>query len=151
MPTVKDVAVVTGAAVGGGVLTIVATPLIVGALGFGAGGIAAGSIGASMMSYMAPTVAGGVVATLQSVGAAGLGLGGTAAVGAVGSATGAGVGGALSWVFGGKKDEGNQGEDNRPKEASPNPSEGLSLLSGQSHTMKVPKTKAKEDEMPMIG
>ena len=42
-----------------------------------------------MMSAMAPTVAGGVVATLQSVGAAGLGSAGAAVVGAVGAAVGA--------------------------------------------------------------
>ena len=45
-----------------------------------------------MMSAMAPTVAGGVVATLQSVGAAGLGASGTVALASVGSAIGGAVG-----------------------------------------------------------
>ena len=67
-------------------------PLIVGGLGFSSGGIVSGSVGSSMMSAMAPTAAGGVVATLQSVGAAGFGATGTAAMGAVGSSIGAGIG-----------------------------------------------------------
>jgi hypothetical protein len=50
---------------------------IVGALGFGEAGIAAGSIAAWMMSLHRGTVAAGsLVAILQSVGAAGLGIGG---------------------------------------------------------------------------
>ena len=64
-------------------------------LGFGGGGIVAGSAAASMMSAMAPTVTGGVVATLQSVGAAGLGTSGTAALATVWST----IGGAASYTF----------------------------------------------------
>ena len=44
------------------------------------------------MSLMAPTAAGGIVATLQSIGAAGFGAAGTATLGAVGSSIGAGIG-----------------------------------------------------------
>ncbi|XP_019862868.1 PREDICTED: interferon alpha-inducible protein 6-like [Amphimedon queenslandica] len=63
---------VIGRAAVGGAAAAVAAPLVAGALGFGAGGIVAGPVGASVMSGMAPTAAGGVVATLQSIGAAGL-------------------------------------------------------------------------------
>jgi hypothetical protein len=48
-----------------------------------------------MMSALAPTVAGGVVATLQSVGAAGLGAAGVAVVGAAGAAAGGAAGNAM--------------------------------------------------------
>ena len=44
-----------------------------------------------MMSLMAPTAAGGIVATLQSIGAAGFGALGTATLGVVGSSIGAGI------------------------------------------------------------
>ena len=65
----------------------------VGALGFGAGGIAAGSIGAGMMSAEAIAAgggiaAGGTVATLQSIGAAGLGIGLTSMAVGTGALTG---------------------------------------------------------------
>ncbi|CAB4035909.1 interferon alpha-inducible 27 2A isoform X1, partial [Paramuricea clavata] len=45
-----------------------------------------------MMFALAPTIAGGLVATLQSAGAAGLGSAGAAVVGAVGAAVGAAAG-----------------------------------------------------------
>ena len=47
------------------------------------------------------------VATLQSIGAAGLGASGAAAVGAVGGSVGAAVGGVKAW-FSRKKDQRNQ-------------------------------------------
>ena len=49
---------------------------LVPAIGFGAGGIMKGSFAAWLMSANAPTATGSVVATLQSLGAAGLGLAG---------------------------------------------------------------------------
>ncbi|CAB4399351.1 unnamed protein product [Rhizophagus irregularis] len=59
---------------------------IVGVIGFGEVGIAAGSIAAWMMSLHRGTVAAGsLVAILQSVGAAGLGIGGIIASGVGGS------------------------------------------------------------------
>eukprot|EP00985_Skeletonema_marinoi_P007576 scaffold3335_cov139-Skeletonema_marinoi.AAC.5 len=66
---------------------------VVGAMGFGAGGIAAGSMGAGMMSAEAIAAgggiaAGGTVATLQSIGAVGLGLAGTSMAVGAGAATG---------------------------------------------------------------
>ena len=83
---------------------VVAAPLVVAGLGFGAGGIAAGSPAAAMMSAWAPTVAGGIVATLQSVGAAGLGAVGAVAVAAAGGVAGAAAGGAavIAKKMGGK-------------------------------------------------
>ena len=69
--------IVGGTAVVGGVTAVVAAPVVVSAIGFGAGGIIAGSWAASMMSTLAPVGAGGLVATLQSVGAAGLGVTGS--------------------------------------------------------------------------
>ena len=48
---------IIGAAVGG-VVTVVAAPLVVAGLGFGAGGIAAGSVAASMMSVAGNVAAG---------------------------------------------------------------------------------------------
>ena len=53
------------------VVAVCAISCIVLALGFGPYGIVAGSVAAAMMAYFAPTVAGGLVATLQSIGAVG--------------------------------------------------------------------------------
>ena len=77
-----------GSVIVGSALAVVAAPVVVAGLGFTTAGIAAGSVGASMMSAMAPTAAGGIVATLQPVGAAGLGAAGT-------TGSGGDVGGAL--------------------------------------------------------
>ncbi|XP_019861893.1 PREDICTED: uncharacterized protein LOC109590408 [Amphimedon queenslandica] len=56
----------------GGVAVVVAAPVLLVKLGFTAGGIAAGSFAAKLMALLAPTKAGGVVALLQSYGAAGI-------------------------------------------------------------------------------
>ncbi len=74
---------------------VVALPLV----GFTAGGIAAGSIASSMMSAaavangggVASMAAGGVVATCQSIGAAGLTVKSVVALGAAGGAAGEAV------------------------------------------------------------
>lgn len=87
-------------AIGGSVALVstVAAPFaVLGAitgLGFGAGGIATGSIAAGWMSAEAVAsggliAAGGTVATLQSIGAAGLGMAGTSAALGAGAAIGA--------------------------------------------------------------
>lgn len=91
-----------------GVVAAIAAPFavmgVVSALGFSSGGIVAGSTAAGMMSAEAAAsggaiAAGGTVATLQSIGAAGLGVAGTtgsAAVGAVGGTLLGSAGGAVA-------------------------------------------------------
>ncbi len=83
------------------IVLAVATPFAVmgaiGAIGFGAEGIAAGSMAAVMMSaeaiaYGGGVLTGGTVATLQSIGAVGLGAG----LGSAAAAAGAVVGGLSS-------------------------------------------------------
>lgn len=60
--------------------------MVVGALGFGAGGITGGSTAAWMMSTYGGNVApGSVVATLQSIGAAGMGSVATTVVAGAGA------------------------------------------------------------------
>ncbi|MEQ2303416.1 hypothetical protein AMECASPLE_016741 [Ameca splendens] len=75
-------AIITAAAVGG---TVVLTPALLAALGFGAGGVAAGSIAAKLMSMFGT---GWLIAYLQSIGAAGFGWFGTSVLGASGAAVG---------------------------------------------------------------
>ncbi|XP_040831631.1 interferon alpha-inducible protein 27-like protein 2A [Ochotona curzoniae] len=75
-------------------VAVAATPVVLGALGFTAGGIAASSIASSMMSAAAVANGGGVaagslVATLQSVGAAGLAASTNAILGTAGAGVGA--------------------------------------------------------------
>ncbi|XP_026164135.1 interferon alpha-inducible protein 27-like protein 2A isoform X1 [Mastacembelus armatus] len=86
---------VTTAVVGGaiGVGAVVAAPYAVGVIGFTKAGIAASSIAAKMMSVAAISngggiAAGGLVATLQSLGAAGVSGAATAAAGGIGAAAG---------------------------------------------------------------
>ncbi|XP_028660597.1 interferon alpha-inducible protein 27-like protein 2A [Erpetoichthys calabaricus] len=74
-------------------LTAAGAPVLLGAIGFTTAGIAAGSIAAKMMSAAAianggGVVAGGVIATLQSLGT-GIGISGTILSGAAGGAIGA--------------------------------------------------------------
>ena len=90
-----SVAYVAVGAVAIGTGAVVAAPVAISLLGFTSGGIAAGSCAASMMSTLAPTAAGGVVATFQSFGAAGMTI---AAKGAVFSAA-ATVGGSASALW----------------------------------------------------
>jgi len=77
--------------VGAAVAAIVAAPFAVAGLGFGAGGIALGSTASTMMSL-------GVVgvATLQSIGAAGMGVASMIVMGTVGSTVGAAAVGATA-------------------------------------------------------
>ncbi|XP_054571774.1 interferon alpha-inducible protein 27-like protein 2 isoform X2 [Eptesicus fuscus] len=87
-------AVKVGAAVIGGVLAVGAVPVVLGAMGFTSTGIAASSIAAKMMSSAAIANGGGVaagslVATLQSVGAAGLSMSSKILLGVTGSSIGA--------------------------------------------------------------
>ncbi|XP_051892455.1 interferon alpha-inducible protein 27-like protein 2 [Pristis pectinata] len=82
--------ILTVALIGAGAASsIVAAPVVLGAMGFTSAGIVAGSIAAKMMSAAAVANGGGVaagsmVAVLQSVGAAGLSATANAALGTVG-------------------------------------------------------------------
>ncbi|XP_051892601.1 interferon alpha-inducible protein 27-like protein 2A isoform X2 [Pristis pectinata] len=78
---------------GGAAVAVIGTPVIVGLAGFTSTGITAGSIGAHLMSASAVlngggVASGGVVATLQSVGAAGFSTVGTTVLGTFGAVTG---------------------------------------------------------------
>lgn len=53
------------------IILLLAAPYLAPLLGFTVGGIKAGSVGAWLMSTFSPTQAGGLVAILQSIGAAG--------------------------------------------------------------------------------
>ncbi|VCW98867.1 unnamed protein product [Gulo gulo] len=80
----------TVAAVIGGVVSVASVPTVLGAIGFTGAGIAASSIAAKMMSSAAIANGGGIaagslVATLQSVGAAGLSLSSKIILGSLGS------------------------------------------------------------------
>ncbi|XP_068207134.1 interferon alpha-inducible protein 27-like protein 2A isoform X1 [Palaemon carinicauda] len=77
----------------GAAVTVVAAPLALSATGFTATGIAGGSLGAKFMTWSAiasggGVPAGGVVAGLQSAGAAGIGLVGKAALASLGALIG---------------------------------------------------------------
>ncbi|XP_050934004.1 interferon alpha-inducible protein 27-like protein 2A isoform X2 [Lates calcarifer] len=83
----------------GGVMTVTLTPALLAAMGFTSGGIVAGSLAAKIMSYCAianggGVAAGGLVAFLQSIGAAGL----SGATSTVVAAPGAAVGWMLSTI-----------------------------------------------------
>lgn len=76
-------------AAGGIALAAVGAPIILGAVGFGAGGIVAGSLGAKLMSAAYTAKVGvGVVSTLQSLGAAGVGVPALIASGFAGAGAG---------------------------------------------------------------
>ena len=89
---------VAGAAALIGARAVVAAPVVITSLGFTSGGIAAGSYAATMMSTQAPTVAGGVVATCQSLGAAGMTVGAKSAVFSAGAAVGGSVSALWQWA-----------------------------------------------------
>ncbi|XP_045144074.1 interferon alpha-inducible protein 27-like protein 2A [Echinops telfairi] len=81
----------------GGIVAVASVPVVLGAVGFTSAGIAASSIAAKMMSAAAVANGGGVaagtlVATLQSVGAAGLSTSSNILLGTAGSAVGAYMG-----------------------------------------------------------
>ncbi|PFX17698.1 interferon alpha-inducible protein 27-like protein 1 [Stylophora pistillata] len=71
----------------GGVAAMIAAPFLLPAAGFTTAGVAAGSVAAGIQSavYGGTVTAGSVFATLQSAGAAGLGVTTSAAVGSFGA------------------------------------------------------------------
>ncbi|XP_055411876.1 interferon alpha-inducible protein 27-like protein 2 [Bubalus kerabau] len=86
------------AAVIGGTLAVAAVPAVLGAMGFTGAGIATSSIAAKMMSAAAVAnggggAAGSLVATLQSMGAAGLSTSSNILLGSAGAKIGA-------WLWG---------------------------------------------------
>jgi len=101
LPESDSTHVVKGRGLVAGAALAVAAPFAfvgtVSLLGFGSGGIVAGSTAAGMMSAEAAAAgggiaAGGTVATLQSIGAAGLGITGTAGAASVGGLCGGAIG-----------------------------------------------------------
>ncbi|XP_004754821.1 interferon alpha-inducible protein 27-like protein 2 isoform X1 [Mustela lutreola] len=88
--TLSRAGVKTVAAVIGGVVYVASVPTVLGAVGFTGAGITASSLAAKMMSSAAIANGGGIaagslVATLQSVGAAGLSLSTKIILGSLGS------------------------------------------------------------------
>jgi len=107
------------------VASILAAPFavmgVIGAMGFGTTGIAGGSVAAGMMSAEAISAggaiaAGGTVATLQSIGAVGLGVAGTAASMSAGAVVGASVWGIAATSA--RKGPSTKGESNIATESS---------------------------------
>ena len=80
-----------GVAIGGGVATVIAAPIVLSAVGFGAAGVAAGSIAAGVQSSIGSVAAGSVFATLQSAGAAGIGAKALSMIGLGASASSLGL------------------------------------------------------------
>ena len=76
-------------AIGSAILAVKGVPAAVGVLGFGASGVATGTWAAWLMGlYGGAVPAGGVVAALQGIGAAGLGAVGQTIAGTVGAIAG---------------------------------------------------------------
>ncbi|XP_042216292.1 uncharacterized protein LOC121862254 isoform X1 [Homarus americanus] len=101
----------------GAVGAVVAAPVVLTGIGFTSAGIAASSIASAMMSSAAianggGVAAGGLVAVLQSAGAAGIGLGANACIAGAGAAVGAGVGAVAAKVVKDVSDEKSDGKDN---------------------------------------
>ncbi|XP_056110883.1 interferon alpha-inducible protein 27, mitochondrial-like isoform X1 [Rhinichthys klamathensis goyatoka] len=89
MDHIHCILIAAGVGAGVGVAAVVAVPVIIACLGFTARGIARGSVASSMMSYSAMSNgggvrAGGVVATLQSIGTAGICIIVVVVIGAIG-------------------------------------------------------------------
>ncbi|KAI4535222.1 hypothetical protein MG293_014448 [Ovis ammon polii] len=90
-------------------LAVGSVPVVLGAMGFTGAGIAASSIAAKMMSAAAVANGGGVaagslVATLQSVGAAGLSTSSNILLGSAGAKIGEKIGAKIGpWLWGSKK------------------------------------------------
>ena len=79
----------TAAAIGGGILAVVAAPVALAAAGFGSAGVAAGSAAAAWQASIGNVAVGSVFAILQGAGAGGMAATTLAALGAAGAAVGA--------------------------------------------------------------
>ncbi|XP_016067988.1 PREDICTED: interferon alpha-inducible protein 27-like protein 2 [Miniopterus natalensis] len=130
----RRTAVTVAAAVAGGVVAVGSVPVLLGAMGFTSAGIAASSIAAKMMSAAAIANGGGVassslVATLQSVGAAGLSTSSNILLGLTGSSLGAWWGSAKKKTStqAGPDTEGKRGPDVGATPKEPGGSEGRPL------------------------
>ena len=75
---VKPLAIGAGCCIGGALLAPIAVPAALSVIGFTSSGVAGGSLAAAMMSSVGNVAAGNAIATMQSIGAAGLGATGTA-------------------------------------------------------------------------
>ncbi|XP_030055205.1 interferon alpha-inducible protein 27-like protein 2 [Microcaecilia unicolor] len=87
----------------GAVTAVVGAPIVIGMTGFTSAGIAGSSLAAKMMSAAAlanggGVAAGGIVAVLQSIGAAGFSVAAQATLGTIGAGAGAILGAALEML-----------------------------------------------------
>ena len=89
----------------GGVAAVPLGAMGVAGLGFTASGILKGSYAALMMSKFGPVVSGGIVSTLQSIGAAGFGIKGIAILSTFGSSLSAGLSAGMNFIFGSGNEE----------------------------------------------
>ncbi|XP_046503648.1 LOW QUALITY PROTEIN: interferon alpha-inducible protein 27-like protein 2 [Equus quagga] len=111
---------VAAGAVIGGVVAVAAVPVVLGAMGFTGAGIVASSIAAKMMSAAAIANGGGVaagslVATLQSVGAAGLSMSSNVLLASAGST----IGGLAAKFIKVPFHQGSQADEDQPEENVP--------------------------------
>ena len=92
--TLKSVGLILGMTVGGAVVGMLVTPLVINAVGFGSAGVTANSLAATLQTPF--TAAGSSFAILQSVGATGSGV----LIGAeIGAVIGAAAGISIVWYF----------------------------------------------------
>ncbi|CAG8805776.1 4680_t:CDS:1 [Dentiscutata erythropus] len=133
--------------VGGAVLGPLGFVGLVGAAGFGSGGIAAGSLAAWMMSLQGgATAAGSLVAILQSIGAAGLGMTGTL----ITSTAGATVLGALAMKLN-ENPEGLAQLDNFVKIYDQNGENSQSIVVFEMRNKLLNNDKALDDFLKIFG
>ena len=89
----------------GGVAAVPLGALGLAALGFTASGILKGSFAALLMSKLSPVVSGGIVSTLQSIGATGFGIVEKAVLTTFGTSLSAGLAVGMNFIFGSGNEE----------------------------------------------
>ena len=97
--------VFVGIVIVGGVAAVPLGAMGVAGLGFTASGILKGSYAALMMSKLGPVVSGGILSTLQSIGATGFGTLGKAILTTFGTGLGAGLSVGMNFIFGSGNEE----------------------------------------------